>query len=277
MTKHNQFRLIIAILTICTNILSVPIDIHSATANPKKTDRSTPLPDKLIFVFNSSSKPGRSIENRSGMRRTKVAGSRGCGTEIVALIPRSNLGVTISDRPTLWFYLGASNRDVESIEFTIFPSNNPADRTTWSAQLSPKDRKLETGLLKVKYPGRALTAGNYEWEFNYHQADCNKPQILVGYLQKETNLQIASIDNSPQRWRSYTKNGIWHELLDELIVARQQQPQQSQFVTDLRSLFFESKDVNYTLATDENSIDRDLSEKIVTATVLKCCEFVKIK
>ncbi|WP_310488399.1 DUF928 domain-containing protein [Chamaesiphon sp. VAR_69_metabat_338] len=276
MTKQYNFWLIITVLTIFTAIVSVPIDIYPATASPKKPDRSISPADKLIFVFNSNNSPGRSTENRSGMRRTKVAGSRGCGTEIVALIPRSHLGVTISDRPTLWFYLGASNREVESIEFTVFPSHNPGDRTTWSAQILPKDRKLETGLLKVKYPGRALRAGNYEWEFNYQQAGCNKPQTLAGYLQKETNSQLASIDNSQQRWRSYAKNGIWHELLDELILGRQQPPQ-SQFITDLRSLFFESKDVNYTLATDENSIDRDLSEKIVTANVIKCCELVKIK
>jgi hypothetical protein len=275
MTKQNQFWLTIATLAIGTAIVSAPIAIPNATANPKKPDRSTPLPDKLIFVFNGSNKPSRSIENRSGIRRTKVAGSRGCGAEIVALIPRSSLGVTIADRPTLWFYLGASSRDVESIKFTVSSSRNPADRQTWIAELPPKSQKIETGLLQLKYPGRALTAGNYEWELNYQQIGCNKPQTLSGYLQKETNPQIASINNSQQRWQSYARNGIWHELLDELIVG-QQQPNR-QVVNNLRDLFFESKDVNYTLASDENSIDRELSEKIVTATVLKCCEFTKIK
>jgi Domain of Unknown Function (DUF928) len=274
MTKQNQFWLTIATLGLCVAIASAPIEIHSATANPKKTGRSTPVPDKLIFVTNGSNKPSRSIENRSGIRRTKVAGSRGCGTEIVALIPRSNLGVTISDRPTLWFYLGASSRDVESIEFTVFPSNNPADRLTWSAQLSSKAQKLEAGLLKVKYPGPALKAGNYEWEFNYQQVGCHKPQTLAGYLHKETNLQLVSINNSQQRWHAYARNGVWHELLDELIMGGQQVSDR-QNANDLRDLFFESKDVNYTLATDENSLDRELSEKIVTATVLKCCEFAK--
>jgi Domain of Unknown Function (DUF928) len=274
MTKQNKFWLIITALTICIAIVGTPIDIHRATASPKKSDRSIPPVDKLIFVFNGNNQPSRSTENRGGMRRTKVAGSRGCGAEIVALMPRSNLGVTISDRPTLWFYLGTSSRDVESIKFTIFASSNPADRETWIAQLP---HQLETGLIKVKYPGRALTAGSYEWEFSYQQAGCNKPQTLSGYIQKEPNPQLASIDSSQQRWRSYARNGIWYELVDELIVSRQQQPQQSQIVTDLRSLFFESKDVSYTLATDENSIDRDLSEKIVTTTVINCCKFVKPK
>jgi Domain of Unknown Function (DUF928) len=277
MTKQNKFWLIIAALTIWTAIVSAQIDIHRATASPKRSDRSIPPADKLIFVFNGNNKPGRVTEDRSGTRRTKVAGSRGCGAEIVALMPRSNLGVTISDRPTLWFYLGTSSRDVESIKFTVFASSNPADRETWIAQLPPQPHQLETGLIEVKYPGRALKAGNYEWEFNYQQAGCNKPQTLSGYIQKETNPQVVSIDSSQQRWRSYARNGIWHELLDELIVLRQQQPQQSQADIDLRSLFFESKDVNYTLATDENSIDRDLSEKIVTATVINCCKFIKPK
>jgi hypothetical protein len=274
MTKQNKFWLIIAALTVCTAIVSTPVDIHHATASPKRLDRSIPPVDKLIFVFNGNNKPDRVTENRSGTRRTKVAGSRGCGAEIVALMPRSNLGVTISDRPTLWFYLGTSSRDIESLKFTVFASRNPADRKTWIAQLP---QKLETGLIKVKYPGQALNSDNYEWEFNYQQAGCNKSQTLSGYIQKETNPLLASIDSSRQRWQSYARNGIWYELLDELIVSRQQQPQQSQVATDLRSLFFESKDVNYTLATDENSIDRDLSEKIVTATVINCCKFAQVK
>jgi hypothetical protein len=274
MTKQNKSWLIITALTVCAAIVSAPIDIDRATASPKKLDRAIPPVDKLIFVFNGNNKPGRVTENRSGTRRTKVAGSRGCGAEIVALMPRSNLGVTISDRPTLWFYLGTSSRNVESIKFTVFASRNPADRKTWIAQLP---QKLETGLIKVKYPGQALNSDNYEWEFNYQQAGCNKSQTLSGYIQKETNPLLASIDSSRQRWQSYARNGIWYELLDELIVSRQQQPQQSQIITDLRSLFFESKDVNYTLATDENSIDRDLSEKIVTATVINCCKFVQVK
>jgi Domain of Unknown Function (DUF928) len=277
MTKQNKFWPIITILTIGTAIVSVPIHLHRVIASPKKPDRSIPSTDKLIFVSNGNNKPSRSIENRNGgMRRTKVAGSRGCGTEIVALIPRSHLGVTILDRPTLWFYLGTSYRDVASIKFTIASSNNPTDRETWIAQLPPTSQQLGSGLLQVKYPGRSLKEGNYEWEFNYQQTGCNKPQTLAGYLQKEPNPQIASIDNSQQRWQAYAKNGIWHELLDELITKRQQHPDR-QTVDGFKDLFFESNDVNYTLASDENSIDRDLSEKIVDATLLKCCEFTKLK
>jgi Domain of Unknown Function (DUF928) len=276
MTQRNRFWLIIVILTLGTAIVNGAIDIHTATASPKRSERSIPPTDKLIFVFNGNKQPSRSIENQGGMRRTKVAGSRGCGTEIVALIPRSNLGVTISDRPTLWFYLGTSSRDVESIKFTLSSSPNPNDLETWNAQLPPTAQKLEAGLIKVKYPGRFLKEGNYEWEFSYQQAGCNKPQTLAGYLQKETNSQLTSINNSQQRWQSYARNGIWHELLDELIAGRQQQPNH-QLINNLRDLFFESKDVNYTLATDEKSVDRDLSEKIVTANVLKCCEFAKLK
>jgi Domain of Unknown Function (DUF928) len=276
MNKQNKFWLIMIILTIGTAIVSAPIDIYPAIASPKKTDRSTPPTEKLIFVFNANKQPNRSSENWSGIRRTKVAGSRGCGTEIVALIPRSHLGVTISERPTFWFYLGTSSRDLESIKFTVSSVRNPADRETWIAQLPTTDQKLEAGLIKIRYPGQALKEGNYDWEFNYQQTGCNKPQTLAGYLQKETNPQISAINNSQQRRHAYAKNGIWHELLDELIVDRQQQ-RDRQVASNFRDLFFESEDINYTLATDENSLDRELSEKIVTATVLKCCEFAKIK
>jgi Domain of Unknown Function (DUF928) len=192
-------------------------------------------------------------------------------------MPRSNLGATTSQYPTLWFYVGSNSHDVESIKFTVFASSNPANRETWTAQIPPKFPKLETGLLKIKYPGRALQSGNYEWELNYQQAGCSKPQTLSGYIHKQIAPRLLSIDNPQARWRSYASNGIWYELLDELIVARKQQPDNSLLTADFRSLFFDSKDVNYTLAADETAIDRDLSEKIVTASVLKCCEFVKAK
>lgn len=275
MTDKNKFWLVIVILTIWAGICSQQIDSNRAVASPKKQDRSPTPIDRLIFIFKSNDRSTRSLENRSGTRRTKVAGSRGCGTEIVALIPRSYLGKTISPQPTLWFYLGASDREVESMKFTVFGSIDPEIRETWSAQLSPQSRNLENGLLKLKYPGRSLQAGTYAWEFNYQQVGCSKPQTLSGYIQKEVDPPLGAIANAQERWRSYANNGIWHELLDELIISRQQQPNNSQFIANIRSLFFESKDIKYTLAADENSIDRELSEKIVTADLLNCCEFVK--
>lgn len=275
MTKKIEFWLVCATFAFVATLSRELIDISSGTAIPVNTGKSTNrVIDRLTFVVNSS---GKQQPRTEGKRRTKVAGSRGCGTEIVALIPQSNLGVTLSTHPTLWFYLAPSNVDVKSIQFRLMESTSSLESDIWTTQLLPEPRRLEAGLLQVKYQGKPLTNGTYRWELRYQQVSCDRAQTLTGYLQKETYPQLATVENSRARSISYAKNGIWHELLTDLIEQRQQQPANSRSNTDFRSLFFESEDIKYRLPTDETQIDRDLMEQIVQARVIDCCQFIGSK
>jgi hypothetical protein len=304
MTKKIKLWLVTAIFTVGAISTSGLINPCITVAAPTKELKSPSTADKLIFFFKGGEKRQQLRLETTGKRRTRVAGSRGCGADIVALMPRSNLGVTSSANPTFWFYLPPSDLDLKSLTFKVFGLANSTDlveQEIWTTQLPLKSQKIAIGLLQVPYQGKLLTSGTYRWEFSYQQVGCNNPQVLSGYVQKENHPNIRIIKQtreslsakadtfaeakaSPtrterlrQQLQLYAINGIWHELLTELITLRQQQPNNSQLVIDFRSLLFESEDIKYILSSDRQQVDRDLMENIVNAPLINCCQFVTSK
>jgi Domain of Unknown Function (DUF928) len=276
MTEKIKLWLVGAAVTIGIVISANLVDLLVVMATPVKPAQPQKIVEKLIFVVNGAGQQDRSI-NISGKRRTKVAGSRGCGTDIVALIPRSNLGVTISPQPTFWFYLGASKLDLKTLTFEVFEPNNSSKTANWATQLSGQPQQLESGLLKIEYQGQPLTTNTYQWKFSYQQVGCNSIQTLSGYIQKVANINLPKNQQPRDRLLFYAKQGIWHELLTESIALRQQQPADSQLFADFKSLISESEDVKYTLATDRAIVDRDLTTAIVKAQVIDGYRFVTIE
>jgi Domain of Unknown Function (DUF928) len=295
MNKKIEFWLFAAIFTISGSGLISP---HITIAAPTKELKSissgegsaSGTSDKLIFSFKGGEKKQQPRLEMTGKRRTRVAGSRGCGADIVALMPRSNLGVTSSANPTFWFYLPPSDLDLKSLTFKVFgfgkavsgasakadapPTTTSTDSTEqeiWTKQLPIKSQEIAVGLLPVPYQGQLLTTGTYRWEFSYQQVGCNNPQVLSGYVQKENYSNLETIRQPRDRLQFYARNGMWHELLTELITLRQQQPNNSQAVLDFRTLLFESEDVKYI------SSDRGLTENIVTAPLINCCQAIITK
>jgi hypothetical protein len=269
---NNQIKCWLAIAcSLSTIVANESIEIHSVRALPSQQAQPQGIVDRLIFYFNGGAKTERPRASVNGKRRTRVAGSRNpstCGTEIVALMPRSNLGITRSSQPTFWFYLGASNLPVKSIKLSIFKPDNSAAPELWTSQLPVTSKKIESGLLKISYQGQPLVDGDYQWQFSYQQVGCQEVQTLSGYVRKESQPNIPTFTNYRERLFFYANNGIWHELLTDTIALRQQRSGDLQLNEDFRSLFFESADVRYTLSTDETTVDRDLTEKIINARVI---------
>jgi Domain of Unknown Function (DUF928) len=274
MTKKIEFWLVSVAFTLLTIASPGLIGISSLMAAPPKETKSPSRANKLIFFFKGGEKTNQPRVNAQGKRRTRIAGSRSCGSDIVALIPRSNQGSTISSSPTFWFYLPPNAFNLEFLQFRLF---NPEGKEIWMTQLAPSSQSIQAGLLKVEYQGPPLVDGAYQWKFHYQQANCNNPQILSGYVWKETHPDLALGINPFQRLRIYAKTGIWHELLTELITLRQQQPQDLQLATDLRSLFFESETIKYSLPDDPTKDDLDLMEKIINAQIIYRAQFITIK
>ncbi len=285
MTKKIEFWLVTAIFTIGaisgSALTNPPILVAAPTKEVKSISSgegsAKGTVDKLIFSFKGGENKQQPRLEMIGKRRTRVAGSRGCGADIVALMPRSNLGVTSSANPTFWFYLPPSDLDLKSLTFKVFGAATSTDSTEqeiWTTQLPLKSQRIATGLLQVPYQGQFLTAGTYRWEFSYQQLGCSNPQILSGYVQRENYPNLATIRQPRQRLQFYAKNGIWHELVTELITLRQQQPDKIQLATDFRSLLLESEDVKYTLLGDQLAADRDLMENIINAPLISLQQFI---
>ena len=60
-------------------------------------------------------------------------------------------------------------------------------------------------------------------------------------------------------------------------MLRQQQPQDIQLAKDLRSLFFESEPIKYSLPDNQAKDDLDLMEKIIDARIIDRAHSITIK
>jgi hypothetical protein len=283
MTVRTKAWLMSAAFTIGTVAVSGLIEKTGVKAAfPPDTTIATSTTEKLIFMPDGGWKKPRLIASRSGLRRTRSAGTKrgnGCGLDIVALVPIHNgnySGVTLTDNPDLWFYLPPSDLAVKSLKLRLLDTTKNK-KEIWSMETVPNPKMLESGLLKVSYKGKPLENGAYFWELYYQQIGCNDPQILSGYVQKEANTNLVLTPEPLARLRTYAQNGIWYELLTELITLKQRQPENKQLATDFRTLIFDSPEIKFPLSGSSDKDDLDLMEKIVNASVIDCCKITTLK
>jgi Domain of Unknown Function (DUF928) len=287
MTAKSNFRLASCAFVLSTIVLSGFIEIPAVSAAPPTVGKQTNLWDKIVFLANGAWQKV-SGKRQAGVRQTRIAAGRGAGareiaarrseskSDIVALIPVNNgdfVGVAITDRPTFWFYISPtfSELNLKSMKFTL---RNQQNEELWSTKLSTDNPKIGSGLMPITYKGDQLKAdGTYFWELSYQQTDLRQgktrvlEQKLQGNLQKETFADLPANQKLPDRISAYARNGIWHDLITELITKKQQDPADQQLANSFRTLIFESPDVKY-LTIDEKKDDVALMEEIVTAKVL---------
>jgi hypothetical protein len=282
MTLKSSFRLASCALVLSTIILSGSIEIPAVSAAPPTASKQTNLWDKIIFLANGAWQK-ISGKRQAGVRQTRIAAGRGAGargseekSDIVALIPANNgdfVGVAITDRPTFWFYISPtfSELKLKSMKFTL---RNQKKEELWSTKLSTNSPKIDSGLMPITYNGDLLKVdGIYFWELSYQQTDFQQgkervfEQKLRGNLQKETFTNSLVSQKTSDRINTYARNGIWYDLITELITKKQQNPGDQQLAKAFRELIFESPDVKY-LTIDEKKDDVELMAGIVTAKVL---------
>jgi Domain of Unknown Function (DUF928) len=286
MTAKSNFRLASCAFVMSAIVLSGSISIPAVSAAPPAV-KQTNLWDKIVFLANGAWQKV-SGKRQAGIRQTRIAAGRGAAargseskSDIVALIPANNgefVGVAITKQPTFWFYISPtfSELNLKSMKFTL---RNQQNEELWSTKLSTNSPKIGSGLMPITYKGDQLkTDGIYFWELSYQHTDIqqNKTRVyeqkLRGNLQKETFVNLPANQKTSDRINTYARNGIWYDLITELITKKQQNPGDQQLVNAFRTLIFESPDVKY-LTIDEKKDDLALMEEIVTAKVLNLTWF----
>ena len=272
MTAKSSFRLASCALILSTIILSGFSEIPVASAAPPTVGKQTNPWDKIVFLANEAWQK-ISGKRQAGVRQTRIAAGRGKKSDLVALVPVVKgdfVGVAITDQPTFWFYISptASELNLKSMKFVL---RNQQNEELWSTKLSMNNPKIDSGLMPITYKGDQLkTNGIYFWELSYQQTDPQRgvsEHKLLGNLQKETFPSLSTNQKTLDRISTYARNGIWHELITELIIKKQQNPHDQQLANAFRTLIFESPDVKY-LEIDEKKDDIELMERIITAKVL---------
>lgn len=158
---------------------------------------------------------------------------------LTALIPISNFGKTLAERPTFWFFVPYSNQQVKAGEFVLQDrEGNDIVRTSFKLPNQP-------GFVSFTIPTNASSLEinkDYRWYFNLY-CDVKKlssPITVEGWIQRiQMSLEIQSQINTNQssKYVVYEQNGIWFDAIANLAELRIKNPQNSTFNEAWNRLF----------------------------------------
>jgi hypothetical protein len=168
-------------------------------------------------------------QDRQAPRRTEAGGTRGCSTnaqsaDIQLLVPASNLGHTIADRPTFtWAIRNPQNLKLP-VQFTLIAPGTlkPIYQQTLTA--------TQSGLMQLTLPPEAAALKPeqaYRWMVSW-SCDQTRPseqlhrrawiERLTPTAELTQNLQTATTD--ADRITAYAQSGIWQEAIGSAAAKR---------------------------------------------------------
>lgn len=150
------------------------------------------------------------------------AGSRSPTNVFLPLIPKNNKGLTISSRPTFWVYIFPSF-SCDKVGFTLLDKGGETDNIFYQTQLEIPQHK---GLIEFSLPDNvpSLAIGeSYRWIFSCG-ANARYGEIERIRLSEPLAQKINQI-NELQQIELLGSNGIWYELLTNLIHLRMSFPE----------------------------------------------------
>lgn len=168
--------------------------------------------------------PGRRISG--GSRSPSTACLITPNQPIIALMPEDNIGLTLSEHPTLWFSLPAVSPD-RNIEFGLF---DQAGKMVYEETLVASG---EAGLTHLQLPATATPLEvnkNYRW---YLSVVCD-PQsrsedlFVTGWIKRiqpdsEVSEQLIHATDQ-ERLSLYEASALWYDELTTLITLRRNDP-----------------------------------------------------
>lgn len=228
-------RLILPQITLACTITSVLVSF----TNYPKWVMAQP---NQILNHSSDQIQIRFIEKADGSSRGRPRRNGGTGTRgdclakeipLTALVPTSNLGLTVNEYPTFWFYVPYEPNEASG-EFSLQDEqNNDAYRTLFILPGTP-------GIVSISLPSTKapLEIGKkYRWHFKIYcpfqaSSESSTPAFVQGWVQRvslnninltlENQLKPGNINL--KRMALYAENGIWHETLTGLAELRRTSP-----------------------------------------------------
>lgn len=224
MAKKNSKLKYIKITSIISCVILNLISLTSETL----ANNLTTFNQSILSFYVKQKDSGFAGDGRSG-NRSSGAGRGNCPAvkpPLTALIPTSNFGTTLAERPTLWFYVPYSAQQVNSGEFILQDSEgNDIIRTPFKLPNQP-------GYISFHFPSTAPSLEinkEYRWYFNLY-CDAKKassPITVEGWIQRiqitpEMQSQISG--NQSQKYLVYEQNGIWFDAIANLAELRIKNP-----------------------------------------------------
>ncbi|MFN6567159.1 DUF928 domain-containing protein [Dendronalium sp. ChiSLP03b] len=228
------------------------------TPKPTNTPKTSGFISQIIrFILPPKGAPGQ---------RTYAAARADCPAiekPLTALVPQTNIGLTISERPTFWFYIPYQPTNANPVEFLLINDKKyPVYKTTFQLTSTP-------GIINVNLPQNvpALEIGKkYNWVLSYMCDPVNrlKDTFVKGYIERvsinsnvKNHLEKAS--RPRERILLFAENGLWYDALVMLANERRQKPKDAQVAKDWKDLLLSSEG-------DSKEI-----KKIVSEPIVSCC------
>lgn len=223
--------------------------IPVAIASPQLT--SAQIPSVQVAVkFEPPSRGAPGDRKGSSSRRICPAVAK----PLTALIPPSNLGLTLSKHPTFWFYIPYTSDS--QAEFILLDDNEEA---VYQQIVSLKGTP---GIINLQLPENiALETGKqYKWQFSYI---CN-PRFRADDIYVEGAVEVAATENlvnpllvgktPEEQLKIYAANGLWFETVTILAQLRRDDVKNSAIANEWLELL--------------QSVDL---ETLATEPILDCC------
>jgi hypothetical protein len=238
----------VLVLAIANSFMNTPPALAQSAVSPG-------LVRRVLNIFNP---PRNRNSGAAAGRQFAGAGRDLCPptpTPLTALVPNTNLGLTLNANPTLWFYVPyASPQDYETEFVLIDAEENSVYKQNFYLPEEP-------GIVSIQIPQQvALEAGaSYRWVFSVMCNPGNRSgdATVNGWIQRvnqelDSQLASATLENE---LLLYSDNDLWYEMLTTLAQLRRDQPD----------------DPEIEAAWKEFLTTSGFSESVASAPVLLCC------
>ena len=190
-----------------------PASPSPENAPSSQEDEATTEAEAEPLDFSDTGRPGQQTAGETRQRTCPEV-----SFPLTALVPSSNTGKTIAARPTLWFYVPYSVKDVNKIEFVIQDAKRrDISRQTWQPQNIP-------GYLSVSFPETEpplTTNKSYRWYFKIYCQDNgdSAPIFVQGWIDKVAPtadlLWQVQLEQSPHM--IYAQQELWFDAINSLL------------------------------------------------------------
>ena len=161
---------------------------------------------------------------------------------LTALIPQSNIGVTVFKYPTFFFYIPDANLEgVKRAELVLF-NNKEEVVYEKTVKLKSPDSIVSIDLSDSPALPPLEVGKSYQWIFSviFDEEDMSDSAVVAGWIKRvsvDSKLQYKLDTGLPQEKPAiYASNGYWFDALASLAKLRCSYPNDKTFSSDWESL-----------------------------------------
>ena len=149
---------------------------------------------------------------------------------MTALVPEE-MGLTVSNSPTFWFYIPYNSQEVQTGEFVLQDEKGEKDiyRTTFNFSDTP-------GIVSLPLPENLPKSLEIERPYLWSLVVFCKPEDKDDNLALEGYVKRVKGNSNFQVYTDYAKKGIWHDALTDLAERRGDKPQDPKLEEDWKIL-----------------------------------------